>query len=72
MNRSKFESKNNYLSSILILGASGAILTALFLALVSRELELTTPQKYLTRFVDLHKNEKNIQIKAANLIKHGM
>ena len=52
-----------------VAGFSGAILTALFLALVARELELTTQQKYLARFVDLHAVGKTIQKDSANIIQ---
>ena len=54
------------------LGFSGALLTALFLALVARKLELSTSQKYFLRLVTLAEIDKKIKNGAAAIIQYCM
>ena len=50
----------------------GAVLTAMFLALVARQLTLSTSQKYLLRLMKLINLEKEIKVQAIRLIQAGM
>ena len=54
------------------LGFSGSVLTAMFLALVARQMELSSAEKYLLRMVDLSWTSKNIEKQALSLLRNSM